>query len=268
MNKRFYSFEKESDTTANLYIYGDIVSEQWWSETEVDPFNFKNQLEELGDVDEINVHINSYGGDTFSGFAIHNLLKSNKAKINVYVDGIAASAASIIAMAGDKIYMPKTSLMMIHNCWTYACGNAKELRKTAEDMDKIGKAIKASYLSRIKISEENLDNLLDEETLMTAEECVEKGFADEIIENNSNVQNQYSNKTLLNIYNKVKCINNQKNKQEISDETINKIANRIIELTKAQDNILQRNQNNNDLLNEDLQEENKNSWESFFNTKK
>ncbi|MBO5348985.1 MAG: Clp protease ClpP [Clostridia bacterium] len=268
MNKRFYSFEKESDKKANIYIYGDIVSEQWWSETEVDPFNFKNQLESLGNVDEINVHINSYGGNTFAGFAIHNLLEAHAAKINVYVDGIAASAASIIAMAGNKIYMPKTSLMMIHNCWTYACGNAKELRKTAEDMDKIGEAIKASYLSRIKISQEELDEMLDKESLMTAEECVEKGFADEIIENNDSVQNQYSNKTLLNMFNKVRGINNnQESKQEISDEVINKIANRIVELTEAKNKTLKTDGSNN-LVNKDLQEENKNSWESFFNTKK
>lgn len=262
MKNKFYSFEKTSDTIANLYIYGDIVSEQWWSETEVDPYNFKNQLDELGDVNEINVHINSYGGETFAGFAIHNLLKQHKAKINVYVDGIAASSASIIAMAGDKIYMPKTSLMMIHNCWTWACGNAKELRKTAKDMDKIGDAIKASYLDRIKIDEKELDKLLDEETLMTASECIEKGFADEIVEGNDAkyIQNQYSNKTLLNIYNKAKNISNMQNiNQEISDETINKIANRIVELTEIKNKI-------NNSANQDLQE-NRNSWESFFNTK-
>ena len=92
--------------------------------------------------------------------AIYNLLKQHKAKINVYIDGIAASAASIIAMAGDKIYVPSTALIMIHNCWTYTGGNAKELRKTADDMDKIAEAYKAAYLSKINITEEKLEEHL------------------------------------------------------------------------------------------------------------
>ena len=91
------------------------------------------------------------GGSTFQGLAIYNLLKQHKAKINTYIDGIAASSASIIAMAGDKIYMPKTSLIMIHNCWTYTIGNAKELRKTAEDMDKIALAYNFSISNLNKI---------------------------------------------------------------------------------------------------------------------
>ena len=212
---------------------------------------------------EINVHINSYGGEVFAGFAIYNTLKQHKAKINVYIDGIAASAASIIAMAGDKIFMPKTSLMMIHYNWSYVVGNAKELRKTAEDMDKIDKAIKTSYIDRIKIDEKELAKLLDEETLLSADECIEKGFADEIVEDSDAdyAQNQYSNKILLSMYNKAKTNSKQDKKQEISDETINKIANKIVEITEDKN----KNSNNNSAK-EDLQE-NKNSWESFFSAK-
>ena len=136
MDKKFYSFENKTDTSADLYIYGDITSYEW-DESDVSAWGFKKELEELGEISELNVHINSYGGETFQGLAIYNLLKQHKAQINVYVDGIAASSASIIAMSGDKIYMPKTSLMMIHNCWKWAVGNSKELRKTADDMDKV-----------------------------------------------------------------------------------------------------------------------------------
>ena len=153
MKNKFYSLEKVSETEANLYIYGDIVSYKW-DESDVTLNDLKNQLESFEDLSIINVHINSYGGDTFQGLAIYNLLKQHKAIVNIYVDGIAASSASIIAMAGDKIYMPKTSLMMIHNCWTYVIGNAEELRKVAGDMDKIAEAYKSAYMSRINITNE------------------------------------------------------------------------------------------------------------------
>lgn len=257
MKSRFYNFEKINDEKAAIYIYGDIVSEKWWSDTDVDPTTFKDELAELGDVNEIDVHINSFGGEVYAGFAIHNLLKQHKASINVYIDGIAASIASVIAMAGDRIYMPKTALMMIHNCWTWASGDSKELRKTAEDLDKVGEAIKSSYLNKVNITKEELERLLDEESLMTAEECLSKGFIDEIIQDDKEIQNKYTNKTLLKMYNKM---NNKTKEQEISDETIDKIANRIIEKTKIK--------NNKDEKNKDLQENNKNSWESFFYTKK
>ena len=263
MKNKFYNFEKINDEKAAIYIYGDIVSEKWWSDSpDVDPKTFKDELAELGDVNEIDVHINSFGGEVYAGFAIHNLLKQHKATINVYIDGIAASIASVIAMAGDKIYMPKTALMMIHNCWTWTSGNSKELRKTAEDMDKVGEAIKSSYLNKVNITKEELERLLDDESLMTAEECLNKGFIDEIIQNDKEIQNKYTNKTLLNMYNKM---HKQTSKQEISDETINKIANRIVEITKTQND---EKQKNNILVNKDLQEKNKNPWEYFFNTKK
>ena len=204
MDKKFYSFEKKSETAADLYIYGDITSHKW-DESDTSAWGFKQELEELGEISELNVHINSYGGETFQGLAIYNLLKQHKAQINVYVDGIAASSASIIAMAADKVYMPKTALMMIHNCWLLAIGNAKELRKTADDMDKIAVAYKEAYLSKINITEEKLDKLLDEETYLTADECIEMGFADEIIELKTNSSiNQNANMCLYKLVSKLK----------------------------------------------------------------
>lgn len=229
MKTKFYSFEKATDTSADLYIYGDIVSYEW-DESDVSAFGFKKELEELGDILELNVHINSLGGSTYQGLTIYNLLKQHKAKINMYIDGIAASAASIIAMAGDKVYMPRTSMMMIHNCWTWLEGNAKELRKTADDMDKLAKAYKAAYLSKINITEEKLDKLLDEESYLTADECVEMGFADEVLElDEKNLVNQYSSRLLCNLVNKLKEKPKQKEKNiELSDQSIEKIKKAII----------------------------------------
>lgn len=257
MKNKFYSFEKTTETSADLYIYGDITSYEW-DESDVSAFGFKQDLDDLGDVKEINVHINSYGGATFQGLAIYNLLKQHKATINMYIDGIAASSASIIAMAGDKIYMPKTSLMMIHNCWTWATGNAKELRKTAEDMDKIAVAYKEAYLSKINIDEEKLNQLLDEETYLTADECIEMGFADEVIELKENAGiNQYANMSILKLVNKAKENNKQKEKIDLDEEMLDKLAEKISNrMSQTIENKTNQNQVKED------------AWASFFNTKK
>lgn len=218
------------------------------------------------------------GGSTFQGLAIYNLLKQHKAKINTYIDGIAASSASIIAMAGDKIYMPKTSLIMIHNCWTYTIGNAKELRKTAEDMDKIALAYKEAYLAKIKINEEKLNQLLEDETYLTADECIEMGFADEIIENRQdNAVSQYANMSILKLVNKVK----ENKKSTLDNETIDKIvektskafeqsakeiADRFFEKdSKGSTTKKLKDSSSNSSKQKQIK---KGSWESFFNTKK
>ena len=267
MKNKFYSFEKENDTIANLYIYGDIVYYDEY-DSDVSAFGFEKELEELGDISELNVHINSLGGSTFQGLAIYNLLKQHKAKINMYIDGIAASAASIIAMARDKVFMPKTSMIMIHNCWTGIIGNAKELRKTADDMDKIAVAYKTAYLAKINIDEEKLDKLLEEETYLTADECIEMGFADEILDlDEKNSINQYSSRFLCNLVSKLKEKTKQKEKiTELSEQSIEKIKNAIIsELEEKQ--IIEKTSNREGQQN-NLKQIKEDSWESFFNTKK
>lgn len=256
-NSKFYNFEKVSETIANVYIYGDITSYKWY-EDDVTAWGFKQELEELGELSELNVHINSYGGETFQALAIYNLLKQNKAKINVYIDGIAASSASIIAMAGDHIVMPKTSLIMIHNCWTWVCGNAEELRKTADDMEKIAEAYKSAYLNKVNISIEKLEELLSNESYLTAEECLEMGFADEIVENKEdNSVNQYANMSILRLVNKVKENEKQQCNVAVNDETVTKIADKISKMIEQQ-MITKKDKVNQ--IKED-------SWESFFNTK-
>ena len=221
-NKKFYNFANITEQSADLYIYGEITS-YGWDESDVSAYSFKEELEELKNVSEINVHINSYGGETVQGLAIYNLLKQHSATINVYVDGAACSSASIIAMAGNKVYMTKSSLMMIHNCWTCTSGNAKELRKQADDMDKISVAYISAYMSKVNITEDRLKELLDEETWLTAEECIEMGFADETIEDEQeNTVNQHVNKCILNLVKKANSKKEEKitiTTQELDDKT-------------------------------------------------
>lgn len=267
MKNKFYSFENVNETNADLYIYGDIVFYEW-DESDVTAFGLKKELEELGDISELNVHINSLGGSTYQALTIYNLLKQHKAKVNIYIDGIAASAASIIAMAGDKVLMPKTSMMMIHNCWTWATGNAKDLRKTADDMDKIAVAYKAAYLSKINIDEEKLDELLEEESYLTADECVEMGFADEVLDlDEKNSINQYSSRFLCNLVNKLKEKPKLKEKTtELSEQSIEKIKNAII--SELEEKQITKKTSDGEGQENNLKPIKEAAWASFFNTKK
>ena len=130
----------------------------------------------------VNVEINSPGGDVFAGLAIYNALKSSGKEIVVKVMGVAASAASLIAMAGDKIIMPKNTFMMVHNPWSFAMGNADELRDTADTLDKIGASLQATYVSRTGQSEDKIKELLSKDTWLTADESLELGFATEVVD--------------------------------------------------------------------------------------
>ena len=182
--KKYFQIKKKTDKKGEIFIYGDIVSEEWFA-NEVTAPGFKQQLDELRNVSEIDVHINSSGGNVFEGHAIYNMLKMHKAKINIYIDALAASIASVIAMSGDTIFMHKNSFLMIHNSWIVTVGNAKELRDTADLLDKTDEASNQAYLDRaLNISEEELKELLDAETWLTASEALEKGFIDEILEPN------------------------------------------------------------------------------------
>ena len=182
--KKYFQIKKKTDKKGEILIYGDIVSEEWFTNDITAP-GFKQQLDELGNVSEIDVHINSSGGNVFEGHAIYNMLKMHKAKINIYIDALAASIASVIAMSGDTIFMHKNSFLMIHNSWIMTVGNAKELRDTADLLDKTDEASNQAYLDRaLNISEEELKELLDAETWLTASEALEKGFIDEILEPN------------------------------------------------------------------------------------
>ncbi|WP_312979638.1 head maturation protease, ClpP-related [Leuconostoc falkenbergense] len=167
---------KATNNVAQIDIFGDIVSEKWFDE-ETSATSFRDALKELGDVSTINLSINSGGGSVFDGIAIYNMLKSHKATVNVYVEGLAASIASVIAMAGDTITMRSGSMMMVHMPWTLSQGNAEEMRKTADTLEKTGDSIVDIYSERTGISPDNIRNIMNEETWLSAEEAVEQGWA-------------------------------------------------------------------------------------------
>jgi ATP-dependent Clp protease protease subunit len=179
--KKFWTFKAKNETTGELMLYGDISSTTWWGD-EVTPKQFKEDLDALREIKTLNIYINSGGGDVFAGQAIRSMLKRHSAYKIAYVDGLAASIASVILTACDKVIMPVNAMQMIHKCWTIAQGNADDMRKIAEDMDKIDESIVTAYEEKTGLSKDKIIELMTAETWMTAEEAVEYGFADEIEE--------------------------------------------------------------------------------------
>lgn len=174
---------KDDGGTAKLYLYGVIRQAHWWDD-EDDVISAKGVRKKLDGLKgkDINVHINSGGGDVFESIAICNMLKQHDGVVNVYVDAMAGSGASVIATAGKEVFMHPNSMQMIHKVWTYVVGNADDLRKVATDLDKIDASVKASYMSKFIGTEEELEQLVAEETYLTAEECLAFGLCTEIID--------------------------------------------------------------------------------------
>lgn len=166
--------------TADIFIFGDIVSWEWL-ESDVSSYTLARAIQDL-DVDTISVHINSYGGEVAEGLAIHNSLKNHPAQVRTVCDGFACSAASVVFMAGDERVMNPASLLMVHNAWSSASGNAKELRKAADDLETISSASAETYRAKVNLSEEELTALLDNETWITPADAVAWGFATEVLE--------------------------------------------------------------------------------------
>jgi len=182
-NNKFWEVRasKDSPGTGELLIYGPIFSEKLF-EDEVSPKSIKEELDELGDIENLNIYINSPGGNAFSGSAIYSILKRHPASKVVHIDGLAASAASVIAMAGDQVIMPENSIMMIHRAWTFAIGDSTEMRKEADILDRVDKSLVSAYQEKSGLDEGRLLGLMSEETWMNAKEAEELGFADEVTE--------------------------------------------------------------------------------------
>lgn len=183
-NKNFWKFNnwinKDNKKEAEILLYGVIGEDGYWDD--VTSKQFAEDLKAVEDAVKINVRINSPGGDVFAGQAIYSMLKRCKSEVIVYIDGLAASIASIVAMSGDKIIMPKNAMMMIHKPWTITAGNANDMREQADTLDKIEESLISVYTDKTGLSAEEIKTLLEDETWLTASDALEKGFIDEIEE--------------------------------------------------------------------------------------
>lgn len=179
---KYYQLAKH-ENTATLHIFGDIVDDVY--SDGVCALSFAYDLEQLGEVDSIDVYINSYGGSVSQGFSIYNQLRNHPAKVRTICNGFACSIASVIFLAGDERIMQGPSLLMIHNPWTMSCGNANELRKTADDLDKMGQVSVDLYCQITGLDESTIKEMMDKETWLSASDALELGFATDIIKNES-----------------------------------------------------------------------------------
>lgn len=212
-----------NDQEASINIYGDITSYAYEEYGETSAVNLSKQLEALGDVSKINVYINSYGGEVAEGLAIYNALKRHKAKVTTYCDGFAASIASVIFMAGDERVMSEASLLMIHNAWTMAIGNADDLRKQADDLEKITQASVNAYKSHSDLSEEAIKALMDAETWILPEEALEYGFATSIEKTETKKASQSVKSKLFEL---IKMHANEASENEDEDDEDDELENK------------------------------------------
>ncbi len=197
MRERMWELKQRAEDpgTLELYIYGDVEGDSYdWRRDEIirsetSANAFRETLASYPDVQQIDLYINSYGGSVFEGTAIYNQLKRHPARKTVYVDGFACSIASVIAMAGDTVVMPRNALMMVQNMSMGVWGNAAELRKAADDLDVINQAGRAAYLEKAgdKLSEEMIAQMEDDETWLTAQQCIQYGLADQYAEQDADM---------------------------------------------------------------------------------
>lgn len=176
--KRMFAAAK-TNNELELLVY-DSIGESWFGGG-VTAEAVKQKLDEAGDVSKITLRINSPGGDVFEASAIYSLLTQHKAKVTCYVDGLAASAAFTIAMAGDEIHISESAMMMCHNAWGMCMGDGDEMRAMAELLDKISSTMAGIYATKSGMKADEVQALMDAETWMTAAEAVEYGFADDVV---------------------------------------------------------------------------------------
>lgn len=181
--RQWFTVNKKADEkTAEIFIY-DQIGVDFWTGEGVTPKSFISELRDIEKTHKsLDLRINSPGGFVHDGFTIYNALKQSQLEINVYIDGLAASAAAFIAMAGNKIYMPKSAELMIHNAWGMVIGNAEDMKKEAAHLESLNTMIGDIFSERTGKDKAEISSMMSSETWMNGEESVRLGFADELLE--------------------------------------------------------------------------------------
>ena len=221
--KKYWDVKNKKENEKNigeLYLYGDISNYNFWGD-DVTPQQLEKDLKDLGSLDELNIYINSAGGSVFAGMAIYNIIKRNKASVkSAYIDGVCASIASVIMLSADFTFMPSNTMLMIHNPSACCCGESKDMLKMSETLNTIRDTIINVYKEKTNLSEEELKNMMDNETWMDMNKAIEYGFVDE--EADKDIENIISDEYLM--MNSVKVpLNNNNNSFLNSIEKINKV---------------------------------------------
>ena len=173
--KDFLNIKNLENEKAELHFYGEIVSDEWekWSDLDTCPEDVLNYLSKIENSKELDIYINSGGGSVFAGLGIYNILKRHKGRKTVYVDGLAGSIASIIAMVGDEIIVPSNSFIMIHKPLCGVCGNANDMREMADTLDRIEEGLINTYKTKLKdnVDIETIKTMVNAETWLTGVEA-------------------------------------------------------------------------------------------------
>jgi ATP-dependent Clp endopeptidase proteolytic subunit ClpP len=177
--KKWFEIKNKADK-AEIWIY-EFIGEDYWTGEGITAKSFQKELSGIT-ASQIDLHINSPGGEVFDGITIYNLLKQHKATITTYIDGLAASIASVIALSGDTVIMAENALMMIHNPWGFSMGDADTMRKMAETLDKVAGSILLAYTEKTGMDDAEMRQMMADETWMSAQEAIDMGFADQITE--------------------------------------------------------------------------------------
>ncbi|URL13317.1 Clp protease ClpP [Pantoea ananatis] len=173
------SIRAAAQTGENTITIFDVIGEDWWGDG-VSANRIAGALRAIGG-DDVTVHINSPGGDMFEGLAIYNILREYQGKVTVKVLGLAASAASIIAMAGDEVQIGRGAFLMIHNAWIVAAGNRNDFREYADYLEPFDKAMADIYAARSGMSSEDVQSLMDKESFIGGSDAVTRGLADSLL---------------------------------------------------------------------------------------
>lgn len=230
--------EKNQVTERVLTIDGTIASESWWDD-EISPAQFRKELN--AGTGPVTIWINSPGGDVFAAAQIYNMIRDYPGKVTAKIDGIAASAASVIAMAADEVLMSPVSTMMIHNPWTFAYGDAKDFEKVQAQLNEVKETIINAYQLKTGMDRKELSQLMDDETYFEVYWAIEHKFADGIIERRP-VESGTENKagrafgsrssvaTLMNRIRKDSGVNNGRSQHETTKNEVFKVADLMKDL--------------------------------------
>jgi ATP-dependent Clp protease, protease subunit len=171
----WFEIKNKTEESVDLYLY-DVIGDDWVGS---DAATVVKQISAITS-NQINLRINSPGGSVFDGFAIFNALHNHKATVTTYIDGLAASIASIIALAGDKVVMAENAMVMIHNPWTFSMGESKDLRKDADILDQLKESLITAYVNKTEQSREDIAAAMDNETWYSSEDAKKIGLVDEV----------------------------------------------------------------------------------------
>lgn len=247
MNNKYLQFERKNDSLTELFIYGDIrkpgIIEKWFGDdpTRSDAYGFKEQLKEV-DTPNLLVRINSYGGSVSEALAIYSLLNTFPGEVTTIVDGFACSAASVIFMVGKNRIVPESGLLMIHNASSAASGDYRDLKKASEDLEKIQQPSVDIYSSKTGLPEEQIRELMDDETWINSKMAFELGFAT-TLEKNDDATQAIESRFVVKMVDKIQ-------KLELAKK---ELENQIKDFKKINSN-----------KDEQIEERIENTWDSFF----